>query len=216
MLHTMKKYLHFSRFLVLLVGLLTLSANQAWGAEEALSQTLTYDTWTYSGSTTNKSSYRLFHSGSYIESAEFDLSTLSKVVVYGGTFGGTSYNKLTIGDGTKTWKSVTVSGSSQTGVNTYTDGTTLSGTGKLRITSNSGTASSNGVRISKVEIYTTGGVTYTDNFLQQAGTHTTPTCRGKRSRYVPPAHPNKSHLHLHETPINSLQDNALMVLYTGF
>ena len=46
-----------------------------------------------------------------------------------------------------------------------------------------------------------GGVTYTDNFLQQAGTHTTPTCRGKRSRYVPPAHPNKSHLHLHETPI---------------
>ena len=31
----MKKYLHFSRFLVLLVGLLTLSANSAWG-----------DTWT--------------------------------------------------------------------------------------------------------------------------------------------------------------------------
>ena len=36
----MKKYLHFSRFLVLLVGLLTLSANYAWGAEETLSQTL--------------------------------------------------------------------------------------------------------------------------------------------------------------------------------
>ena len=114
----MKKYLHFSRFLVLLVGLLTLSANSVWGAEETLSQTLTYDTWTYSGSTTDKSSYRLFHSGSYIESAEFDLSTLSKVVVYGGTFCGDSNNKLTIGDGTNEWKSVTVSGSSQTGVNT--------------------------------------------------------------------------------------------------
>ena len=173
----MKKYLHFSRFLVLLVGLLTLSANSVWGAEETLSQTLTYDTWTYSGSTTDKSSYRLFHSGSYIESEEFDLSTLSKVVVYGGTFGGDSNNKLTIGDGTNTWKSVTVSGSSQTGVNTYTDGTTLSGTGKLRITSNSGSISNNGtgVRISKVEIYTTGGVTYTDDFFQHAGTHTTPT-----------------------------------------
>ncbi|MCI6323807.1 MAG: InlB B-repeat-containing protein [Bacteroidales bacterium] len=147
---------------VLLLTCMALNVNLAWGAEETPSQTLTYDTWTYSGSTTNKSSYRLFHSGSYIESAEFDLSTLSKVVVYGGTYGGDTYNKLTIGDGTNTWKSVTVSGSSQTGKNTYTDGTTLSGTGKLRITSNSGKASSNGVRISKVEIYTTGGVTYTD------------------------------------------------------
>ena len=164
----MKKYLHFSRFLVLLVGLLTLSANSVWGAEETLSQTLTYDTWTYSGSTTDKSNYRLFHKDSYIESAEFDLSTLSKVVVYGGTFGGTSYNKLTIGDGTNTWKSVTVSGSSQTGVNTYTDGTSLSGIGKLRITSNSGTATGTGVRISKVEIYTTGGVTYTDYLTECA------------------------------------------------
>lgn len=130
---------------------------------ETLSQTLQYDTWTYSGSTTDKTSYRLFHTDSYIESAEFDLSTLSKVVVYGGTFGGTGNNKLNIGDGTNTWKDVTVSGSSQTGVNTYTDGNALSGTGKLRITSKSGTASSTGVRISKVEIYTTtGGYTYSD------------------------------------------------------
>lgn len=130
-------------------------ASQSEGAPvETLSQTLEYDTWTYSGSTTDKSSYRLFHTDSYIESAEFDLSTLSKVVVYGGTFRGDSYNKLNIGDGTNTWKDVTVSGNSETGVNTYTDGTPLSGTGKLRITSKSGTASTTGVRISKVEIYT--------------------------------------------------------------
>lgn len=132
-------------------------ASQSEGAPvEALSQTLEYDTWTYSGSTTDKSSYRLFHTDSYIESAEFDLSTLSKVVVYGGTFGSSSCNKLNIGDGTNTWKDVTVSGSSQKGVNPYTDGTALSGTGKLRITSQSGTASGTGVRISKVEIYTRG------------------------------------------------------------
>ena len=74
---------------VLLLTCMALNVNLAWSAEETLSQTLTYDTWTYSGSTTDKSSYRLFHSDSYIESAEFDLSTLSKVVVYGGTFGGT-------------------------------------------------------------------------------------------------------------------------------
>ena len=130
-------------------------------------QTLAYDTWTYSGSTTNKSNYRLFHSGSYIESAEFDLSTLTKVVVYGGTFGGTQYNKLTIGDGTNTWKSVTVSGDSQTGVNTYTDGTPLKGKGKLRITSNSGSTSGNGsgVRISKVEIYALGYSDYCTNVV---------------------------------------------------
>lgn len=124
--------------------------------EMEMSQTLQYDTWTYSGSTTNKSSnsYRLFHKDSYIESTAFDLSLLKKVIVYGGTYGGDSYNSLTIGDGTSTWKSVTVSGSSQTGANTYTNGNALSGTNKLRITCNSGTASSSGVRISKVEIYT--------------------------------------------------------------
>ncbi|MGM9752909.1 MAG: hypothetical protein ACI3ZK_02500, partial [Candidatus Cryptobacteroides sp.] len=122
-------------------------------ASESLTQTLAYDTWTYSGSTTDKSSYRMFHTDSYIESESFDLGILSKVVVYGGTFGGSSYNSLTISDGTNIWKNVTVSGSSQTAVNTYTDGNPLTGTGKLRITSNSGTASSTGVRISKVEIY---------------------------------------------------------------
>lgn len=131
-------------------------------ATEVLAQTLAYDTWTYSGSTTNKSSYRLFHKDSYIESDEFDLSKLSKVVVYGGTFGGTKYNSLTIGDGTNIWKSVTVSGNSETKANTYTDGTALTGTGKLRITSNSGKASDNGVRISKVKIYIKEGYYYDD------------------------------------------------------
>lgn len=143
------------------------TATTTGGGEEVLKETLQYDTWTYSGSTTNKSGYRLFHSGSYIESGEFDLSKLVKVIIYGGTFGGTTYNKLTIGDGTNTWKSVTVSGSSQTGKNTYTDGTALSGTGKLRITSNSGTASSTGVRISKVEIYTAGSTTTYSDYITQ-------------------------------------------------
>lgn len=131
---------------------------------EVLNQTLTYDTWTYYGSTTKKNNYRLFHTDSYIESTEFDRSKLSKVIVYGGTFGGSGNNKLSIGDGTNTWKDVTVSGSEHTGVNTYTDGTPLSGTGTLRVTSKSGTAASNtGVRISKVQIYImTGGYTYSN------------------------------------------------------
>ena len=122
---------------------------------ETKAQTLQYDTWTYGGSTTNKNSYRLFHTDGYVESAAFDLSKLSKVIVYGGTFGGGSYNSLTIGDGTHVWKNVTVSGNSETGVNTYTDGTALTGNGKLYVTSNSGSNSGNvtGVRMSKVEIF---------------------------------------------------------------
>lgn len=138
------------------------------GATEKITQTLQYDTWTYSGTTTDKTSYRLFGNGGYVESAAFELSTLSKVVVYGGTFGGSSYNAITIagvvnGTTSTTWKSGTVSGSSQTGTNTFTSTTTLSGKGTLRIISNSGDGSKQGIRISKVEIYTKGSViSYTD------------------------------------------------------
>ena len=132
---------------------------------EVLSQTLAYDTWTYGGSTTDKGtinpSYRLFHEGGYVQSKSFDLSTLTQVVVYGGTFGGDDYNTLEIGDGTNIWKTVTVSGSSQTGKNIFTDGSPLSGEGVLKITSQSGTTSDKGVRISKIEIYTLS-YSYTD------------------------------------------------------
>ena len=128
------------------------------GATEAkIAQTLEYDTWTYSGETDDKTSYRLFAKDSYVESAEFDLSTLAKVVVYGGTFGGDGFNSLTIGDGVNVWKKVVVNGSKATGENSFENGTPLSGNGKLRVISNVGTISSkssNGVRMSKIEIYT--------------------------------------------------------------
>lgn len=125
--------------------------------EESLSQTLQYDSWTKGGSSTDKTTYRLFHNGGYVESSAFDLSKLSKVIVYGGTFGGDSYNSLTIGDGTNTWKNVTVSGKKETGVNTYTDGTALTGTKALQVKSTCGSTakSESGVRMSKVEIYIT-------------------------------------------------------------
>lgn len=133
---------------------------------ETKTQTLQYDTWSYSngtGSTKDKSSYRLFGEGSYIESSSFDLSKLSKVIVYGGTFGGASNNSLTIGDGVNTWKDVTVTGSENNTPFTITDGNALSGTKKLRITSNSGNGNNTGVRISKVEIFTNeASVSYSD------------------------------------------------------
>lgn len=125
------------------------------GATEAkIAQTLEFDTWTYSGNTTKKSGYRLFGKDSYVESAEFDLSTLAKVVVYAGTYGNTKNTGLTIGDGTNIWKKVDITGQSTITDNVFEGGTPLSGNGKLRVISNVGDASSNGVRISKIEIYT--------------------------------------------------------------
>lgn len=127
------------------------------GATEAkIAQTLEFDTWTYGGNTSKQNDYRLFAKDSYVESTEFDLSTLAKVVVYGGTYGGDQYNSLTIGDGVNVWKECVVTGKSETGKNIFEDGTPLSGNGKLRVISNVGTISSNssGVRMSKIEIYT--------------------------------------------------------------
>ena len=129
--------------------------------QETKVQTLQYDTWTYRGSTQDKDSYRLFHADSYVESEPFDLSRLSKVIVYGGTFNGKDNNKLTIGDGTDIWKEVTVSGNDETKAHTYTGGTPLAGIGTLRVTSCSGKASSGtGIRISRIEIYVQSSATY--------------------------------------------------------
>ena len=126
---------------------------------ETKTQTFQYDTWEYGGSSTNKSSYRLFHEGGYVESAsDVDFSKLSKVIVSGGTFGGSSYNRISIkkADGAL-WKDATVSGSKETGTNTITGGASLTGSAKLRVYSTCGSSSSNGVRISKVEVYTMEG-----------------------------------------------------------
>lgn len=130
--------------------------------EPVLRQTLQYDTWTYSGTTTDKDSYRLFAENAYIESASFDLSTLTQVNVYAGTYGTLDNNKkkVTITDGTTTWKSCTLSTSSATTKNTVTNGTALTGTGTLRIVAGGGNGSGTGIRISKVEIYNQIPITY--------------------------------------------------------
>ena len=132
-------------------------------SEPVLAQTLQYDTWTYAGGTTaDKSSYRLFGNGAYVESAEFDLSLLAKVKVFGGTFGGQdTYKTGTIGDGSQKWKDITMTGTGNAKEHEFTDGTALSGTGKLYVKSTCGNGTDQGLRISKIEIYTYG-TTYGD------------------------------------------------------
>lgn len=118
-------------------------------------QTHLYDTWTYSGTTTDKTSYRLFGNNAYVQTDAFDLSGLVKVTVYGGYFGDSGATGISIKDASgNNWKTGNVSGNSQTKANEFTGGSSLTGTKTLRIYSTSGNGSTTGVRISKVEIYT--------------------------------------------------------------
>lgn len=78
--------------------------------------------------------------------------------------------------------------STQEGEYSY-NGTTGSWSGSADKVSLSASAQ---VRMYAITVTIESGVTYTDDFFQQAGTHTTPTCLGKRSRYVPPAYPDSA------------------------
>ena len=120
-----------------------------------LTQTLEYDTWTYTGTTTDKDTYRLFGDGAYIYSAEFDLSKLSQVVLYGGYYGGDWYGDYAIksASGT-TWDDGYFTTNNQNKAYTLTSDVSLSGTQALRIYSTSGNGTSSGARFTKVEIYT--------------------------------------------------------------
>jgi len=122
--------------------------------------TLAYDTWTYSGTTTDKSSYRLFGDGAYIESAEsHDLSKVTDVKITMRTFGGTSYKNVNIEDASgNVWGNAVASGSTMAEI-TATKTGNLTGNGKLRIKSKSGNGTGNGVGIEKV-IYTIDNTSY--------------------------------------------------------
>ncbi|MBO4574510.1 MAG: chitobiase/beta-hexosaminidase C-terminal domain-containing protein [Bacteroidales bacterium] len=135
--------------------------------ETEISQTHQYDTWTYSGTTTDKSTYRLFAENAYIESTTFDLSILKEVDVYAGTFGTISDNdkkKVSIVAGSTTWGTASLSTNSATTKNDITSSVSLSGNGQLHIVAGGGDGSNNGIRISKVEIITKKATTTTTNY----------------------------------------------------
>ncbi len=121
---------------------------------ESKTTTLEYDTWTYSGTTTNKNDYRLFGDGSYVETEAFDLSILTEVKVTIGTFGGDRFNTISIEDANgNVWGTATASGTTLKAITADKTGD-LTGNGKLRIKSKSGNGTGTGVRMSKIQ-YTT-------------------------------------------------------------
>ena len=135
--------------------------------ETEISQTHQYDTWTYSGTTTDKSTYRLFAENAYIVSTSFDLSILKEVDVYAGTFGTISDNnkkKVSVVAGQTTWGTASLSTNSQSTKNEITSSTSLSGNGQLHIVAGGGDGSNNGIRISKVEIITKKATTTITNY----------------------------------------------------
>ena len=121
-----------------------------------LAQTLQYDTWTYSGTTSDMSSYRLFAENAYVESAALNKSLLTSINVYAGTYGSVdnSKKKVTITDGSTIWNTCTLSTNKEGTKNEITSGTSLTGTGTLRFIAGGGNGSTTGIRISKIEIYT--------------------------------------------------------------
>ena len=135
-------------------------------------QSLEYDTWTYSGSTKDMTSYRLFGESAYIESASFDFSKLKKVEVYAGTYGtlASGKKKITIMAGDTEYGTASLSTNNAGTKNTVTNGSSLSGTGKVKVIAAGGDASNNGIRISKVDIYVKGTITTPSNFTTDART----------------------------------------------
>lgn len=135
--------------------------------ETEITQTLSYDTWTYYGDTFDKDTYRVFCKDSYIESAVFDLSLLKQVNVYGGGSFGTipsgQSKHFTIKGGGTTWAERTTTGTSQTNKLELTSDVSLTGNGTVQVVSDCGKSNSSGLRISKVEILTKKKVTsYSD------------------------------------------------------
>lgn len=117
---------------------------------------LEYDTWTYSGTTTDQKTYRLFGNGAYVETEALDLSTLTEVKVTIATFGGATFNTISIEDANgNVWGTATAKNTTLTAI-TATKTGNLTGNGKLRIKSKSGNGTGNGVRMSKIQ-YTISG-----------------------------------------------------------
>ena len=121
--------------------------------DSVLIQFLKYDTWTYSGTTSNQSSYRLFAASAYVQSDAFDLSRLAKVAVGAGYYSSSSYGGFSIKDASgNSWNS----GSATTNDEKqyiFRSGSSLTGYKALRVIASSGNGSSNGLRLYKIRIY---------------------------------------------------------------
>ena len=182
----MKKYLHFSRFLVLLVGLLTLSANYAWGETKTKSWDLTSSSsdWTASGNETYFSQpYGYKKANGTLTNkniADFSTAGITEIKVgFKCLQNGATTSKLTIylvdkdgntiGDGVVVTP-VDASAASKTTYQYATFTSDFAGaTGfMMKVTTFGKNILVNGAEYTIT--YSSGGVTYTDDFFQQAGT----------------------------------------------
>ncbi len=121
--------------------------------DSVLIQFLKYDTWSYSGTTSNQSSYRMFAKDAYVQSEAFDLSRLAKVAVGAGYYSSSSYGGFSIKDASgNSWNSGSATTNSEKQY-IFRSGSSLTGYKALRVIASSGNGSSNGLRLYKIRIY---------------------------------------------------------------
>lgn len=174
---------------VLLLTCMALNVNLAWSATGESHQWTTYSDW---GGSDTKSWLR--NNNANLPTFKYTPTyAVSKVVLNVRQSNPTGSNSIEVTIGGSSFGTKVSSLSGTTAYDITFEGTTaMSGEIVITCTNNSGSGTGKGTfYLNSITLYESG-VTYTDNFLQQAGTHTTLTCRGKRSRYVPPAYPDSA------------------------
>ena len=138
------------------------------GGAEILAETMSYPStnWNISSENTyDQGDYTVFGWQGYVESTNtFDLSTLSKVIVTARTYGGKDNEYFRVGTATALWKEGDATSGSTMTEYTLSNGASLTGIAKIRVTSTSGDINDEpptGVGIQKVEIYISGKTYYT-------------------------------------------------------
>ncbi len=109
--------------------------------------------WTISG-TVNKEKYRILATNAYIETPTLDRSAIQSIVVTMRTYGGSSYNTVTISCNGQTVGTLKATNNDLKDY-TWTPTTPLSGTGTIRFSSTTNT-SANGPAVGKIALYSQG------------------------------------------------------------
>ena len=161
---------------VLMLTCMALNVNLAWSATGESHQWTTYSDW---GGSDTKSWLR--NNNANLPTFKYTPTyAVSKVVLNVRQSNSTGSNSIEVTIGGSSFGTKVSSLSGTTAYDITFEGTTaMSGEIVITCTNNSGSGTGKGTfYLNSITLYESG-VTYTDDFFQQAGTHTTPTCRGK-------------------------------------
>ncbi len=128
---------------------------ETYTGDTVLVQFPLYDTWSYSGTTSDKSSYRLFAKDAYVQSGAFDVSRLAKVIVKARYYSAADAGYFAIKDAEgNSWNTGSAPDNSFKEC-IFRSGSSLSGFKAMRViaTSASANGSSKGLGMSSIRYY---------------------------------------------------------------